>query len=110
MITDQEIERCFDFLLDSAIKIAEARHNKVYTDEMRKVVWSTLRRESDEKTQAEHDAYAYAHPKYQEHLKAMAEAEKQYELLRSQREAAKSKVEAWRTFSANERGAHRAVA
>ena len=109
MITDQEIERCFDFLRDSAVKIAKARHNKVYTEEIRKAIWSSLRRQSEEKTQAEHDAFAYAHETYQSHIKVMADAAYEFELLRAQREAAVSKIEAWRTSSANERGAHRAV-
>lgn len=106
----EEIERAFDFLRDSAPKIADARRDKVYTEERRKVVWSELRRICNEGTQAEKDAFAYAHEKFQEHVEAMADAARQYELLYAQRQAALAKIEAWRTSSANERGAHRAVA
>lgn len=109
MITEQDIQNCFDFLRDSAPKIAVARLNKVRTEEMRKVVWSQLRRECTEGTQAERDAYAYAHDLYIQHIDEMAEAAKQFELLRAQREAAIAKIDAWRTSSANERGASRAA-
>lgn len=109
MISEQEIQKCFDFLRDSAPAIANARHAKVKTEEMRKVIWSQLRRESDDKTQAERDAYAYAHDLYVIHINEMAKAAEQFQLLYAQREAALSKIEAWRTASANERGAHRAA-
>ena len=107
IITEQEIHKCFDFLRDSAPAIANARHAKVKTEEMRKVIWSQLRRESDAKTEAQKDAYAYAHDLYIMHIDEMAEAAKQFQLLHAQREAAISKIDAWRTSSANERGAHR---
>ena len=110
MISEAEVHRCFDFLRDSAEKIADARHAKVRTEELRKVIWSELRRISEAKTQAEKDAYASAHPRYKQHIDEMANAAREFELLRAQREGALSKLEAWRTFSANERGAHRAVA
>lgn len=109
MITEQDIERCFDFLRDSAPKIAMARHDKVKSEEMRKVVWSQLRRQCEEKTQAEKDAFAYAHQTYIDHIEYMAEAAKEFQLLLAQREAAISKIDAWRTASANERGAARAA-
>lgn len=107
MIDEDEIHRCFDFLRDSAKDIAEARHAKVKCEEMRKVVWSQLRRESEDKTQAEKDAYAYAHDLYIMHIDELANAARKFELLRAQREAAISKLESWRTFSANERGAQK---
>lgn len=109
MITEAEIQRCFDFLRDSAPAIANARHAKVKTEEMRKVVWSQLRREAPDKTQAEKDAYAYAHDLYILHIDEMAKAAQEFQLLYAQREAAMSKIEAWRTYCANERGAQRAA-
>ena len=109
MITEKEIQRCFDFLRDSAPAIAEARHNKVRLEEMRKVIWSELRLLFSEGTAADKDALAYAHPKYARHIEEMAKAARDFQLLYAQREAAISKISAWQTHSANERGAHRAV-
>lgn len=110
MITEDDVSKAFDFLRDSAKDIADARHNKVRAEEMRKVIWSQLRRECNEKTQSEKDAYAYSHDLYILHIDEMAEAARKFEHLRALREAALSKIEAWRTASANERGAYRAVA
>jgi len=108
-LTDEDIQRAFDFLRDSAPKIAAARANKVRTEERRKIVWSHLRRSCKEGTQAERDAYAYAHENYEKHIEDMSVAVEAFELLRAQREAANAKIEAWRTSSANERGAARAA-
>lgn len=107
MISEQDIQRAFDFLRDSAPAIANARHAKVKTEEMRKVIWSQLRRQCEEKTQAEKDAFAYAHQMYIDHIETMADAAREFQLLLAQREAAISKIDAWRTASANERGASR---
>lgn len=109
MITEKEIQRCFDFLRDSAPVIAQARHNKVRLDELRKVIWSELRMQAPDGNVAEKDAWAYAHSTYREHIEEMANAAREFQLLYAQREAASSKISAWQTHSANERGAHRAV-
>ncbi len=109
MIAQKDIERCFDFLRDSAAQIADARMNKVRTEEMRKVIWSEMRRACNEGTQAERDAFAYASEQYKSHIEEMAQAARAFELLKAQREAAIAKIDAWRTSSANERGAQRAI-
>ena len=109
MIKQEEIQRCFDFLRDSAPLIADARMNKVRTEEMRKVIWSEMRRSCNEGTQAERDAFAYASEQYKNHIEEMAKAAREFELLKARREAAIAKIDAWRTSSANERGAQRAV-
>lgn len=109
MITNEEIQRAFDFLRESAPKIADARHDKVRMSELRKVIWSELRIQAPEGNIAEKDAWAYAHKRYKEHIDEMANAERRFQLLYAQREAATSKISAWQTYSANERGAHRAA-
>jgi len=107
MITDDDIQRAFDFLRDSAPKIANARYEKVRTEELRKVIWSEIRQGLETGPQAERDAYAYAHPDYRSHIEIMATAAGAFSLLHAQREAAIARIDAWRTVSANERGAAR---
>lgn len=109
MITEQEIQRCFDYLRDSASEIADARHDKVRLDELRKVIWSELRLQAPDGTASDKDSWAYAHETYKEHVEKMADAARKFQFLYSMREAASSKIAAWQTASANERGAHRAV-
>ena len=110
MITQDEIQKCFDFLRDSAPAIANARYAKVKSEELRKVIWSEIRNGITTGPQSERDAYAYAHKDYRDHIETMAEAAREFQMLYSQREAAIAKIEAWRTSSANERGAHRVAA
>lgn len=109
MISQQEIEKCFDFLRDSAPAIANARYAKVKSEELRKVIWSEIRNGIETGPQSERDAYAYAHKGYRDHIETMANASREFQLLFSQREAAIAKIDAWRTSSANERGASRAA-
>lgn len=109
MITEPEIQRAFDFLRDSATKIADARYHKVYTEERKKAVFSELFRQAPDGPVASKEAYAYAHQDYENHIAEMARAARDFELLRAQREAAIAKIDAWRTASANERGASRAA-
>lgn len=106
MISDEHIQKALDFLRDSSPQIADARYHKTRTEELRKAVWAEVRRECDG-PQSQRDAEAYASKAYREHVNQMAEAAREYELLYAQRKAAEAKIEAWRSFSANQRGMER---
>lgn len=109
MINQQDIERCFDYLRDSAPAIANARYAKVKSEELRKVIWSEVRNTITTGPQAEKNAYAYAHKDYRDHIETMAKAAGEFQKLHAEREAAIAKIDAWRTSSANERGSWRAA-
>lgn len=109
MLTEKEIMQAFDYLRDSAVEAAQARYDKTYHEQMRKAVKATMYRLSTASTIAGKEAEAYASEEYKAAVEKMAEADKAYELVRARREAAVARIEAWRTFCANNRGAHIAV-
>jgi len=110
MLTEKEIMQAFDYLRDSAIEAAQARYDKTYYEQLRKTIKAEMIRRSTETSIAAKEQDAYASQEYRTVCEQMAEADKAYELVRARREAAVARIEAWRTFCANNRGAHGAVA
>lgn len=103
MIQDEEAERAVDFLRDSAEKAACARAERAFAEEYRKSM-KALIMSHHEGSVALQERNAYSDPKYIAHLEAIRAAVFQDELMRSQREAAQAKIQAWQTQSANLRG------
>jgi disulfide oxidoreductase YuzD len=103
MISDDDAERAVDFLRDNAAKCAQAKANRIYMEEMRKVVKAQLMRENDDSPLGAQERDAYAEPRYQQHLKALKEAVEQDEYMRWMMTAADAKIEGWRTQCANQR-------
>lgn len=96
--------KALDFIRDNAVRYAQAKANVVYMTEYRKTMKATLMNEAYEaKTQSEKEAYAYAHPRYIEHLKALQEAVAEAEALRWLMVAAEAKIEVYRTLEATKR-------
>lgn len=92
-----------DFLRDNASEAGEARANRLYLDDYSKSLVALLMTERALDSLGAQERYAKAHPKYLAHLEALkiaiAEDEKQRYLM----EAAKVKIEVWRSLSARER-------
>ena len=103
MISDTDVEKAIDYLRDNARKEAQARANYEYVSEYRKVLKSQIMRENTSEAIGNQEARAYADPRYIEHLKAIKEAAETWEYLRFMREAARAKLDAWQTQSANNR-------
>ena len=61
IMTEIDPQKAVDYLRDNAEKYAEAKASRVYLEEFRKSKKSLLMLQSDEKTQAGKEAYAYAH-------------------------------------------------
>lgn len=102
MITEQDVEKAVDYLRSNATHAAQARAERIYMEEYRKVVKATIMREQEQAANAQ-EARAYADPRYAEHLKVMKEAIAKDEYCRWMMAAAEAKIEAWRTQQANER-------
>lgn len=102
MITELEIERALDFMRDNATKAAQAKANRAYMVEYRKVVKAQVMRESPGSLGSQ-EAEAYASQKYIEHLQAMKAAIEQDEYLTWMMAAAEAKISAWQTQSRNQR-------
>jgi hypothetical protein len=103
MISDDEIERALDYLRDHAEDAAQAKANKIYLTEYRKVKKAELMRRSNHEAVNAQEVYAYAHSEYQEFLAGLREAVYQDAKHDFLREAANAKIEAWRTEQANQR-------
>jgi hypothetical protein len=95
------------YLVDSAAEIAAAKADLVRCENMLRVVKSLSMRNCDEKSAAAQEREAYASPEYKSAIMELAEVTMEYEKLRALREAAKMRIEYWRSLNANQRSAER---
>ena len=103
MITDIEKEKAVDYLRDNATKAAQAKANRIYLEEYRKVIKAQLMRENTSESLGAQEAIAYSNDKYVAHLQAMKEAIEKDEYHRWMLTAAEAKIEAWRTQQSTNR-------
>lgn len=95
-----------NFIRDIAPKIAKVRSERVYMEEYRKTLKSKLMARAMKEgvsSLGDREAYAYAHPEYEQLLKGLAEAVDQDEKLRWQIVAAQAKIEIWRSAESSRR-------
>lgn len=104
MITDEDIEKCVDYLARSAKDAAIARANREYLTEYRKSLIAIIASEVNEGAEATRERQARSHKRYLDFLEGYKEAVRVDEEMRFLRVAAEAKIEAYRTFSANSRG------
>lgn len=104
-MTEHDISpfKALDFIRDNAPVYAAAKANVVYMTEFRKTVKATLMFDCAENTIAAKEAYAYAHPDYKKHLKALEEAIYEAERLRWLMVGAEAKIEVWRSLESSAR-------
>jgi hypothetical protein len=107
MINDAKLEKVLDWLTASAKPAAQARANRIYVEEYRKTLKALLMQRSELPSVAAQEVAAYAHPEYQEHLKALREAVEQDETYRWRLTAAEASIEIWRSENANRRTAEK---
>jgi hypothetical protein len=92
-----------DFLRDNAGPAGQARADRLYLDDYTKSLMALLMSERALDSLGAQERYARAHPTFLQHLEglkvAIAEDEKQRYLM----EAAKVKIEVWRSLQARER-------
>ena len=103
MISDEEIEKALDYLRDNSTPAAQARANRIYMEEYRKVVKAQLMGKSNETAVGAQERFAYAHEDYNKHLEAMRTAIEMDERHRFLLQAASAKIDAWRTEQSNYR-------
>ena len=102
-ITDDEIDKALDYLRDNARDAAQAKANRIYIEEYRKVVKAKLMKEHASMSAVLQEREAYSDPRYAQHLEAIKQAVEADEGHRFLRGAAEAKIEAWRTQSSNTR-------
>jgi translation elongation factor EF-Ts len=103
VITDDDIEKAVEYLRSNARAAAQAKANRIYAEEYRKVIKGQIMREHSNVALGAQEAIAYSDPRYAQHLKAIQEAVEKDEYNRWMMTAAEAKVEAWRTQQANQR-------
>lgn len=107
MSVQHKAEKATQYLIDSAAEIAAAKGDLVRCENMLRVVKALAMKHSGETSAAAQEREAYASEQYQNAVNELAEVARDYEKLRSLREAAKMQIEFWRSYNANHRGAER---
>jgi hypothetical protein len=92
-----------DYIRDNAKQYAIAKANVTYMMEYRKSLKAILMRECEDKTESAKMSYAYSHPRYLNHLKALQDAVAAAEHLRWWMVGAEAKIEVWRSLEATNR-------
>ena len=110
-MTEQDISpfKALDFIRDNASEYAQAKANVIYMTEYRKTVKAMLMASSSEKTESAKETYAYSHPDYKAHLKALDRAVGECERLRWLMVAAEAKIAVWRSLESSNRAEGRAT-
>jgi hypothetical protein len=90
-------------LWESAPKLAQAKANRVYIEEMRKTLKAQLMKASGASSIGAQEAEAYSHPDYVAHLKALQEAVQIEETLRWRMVTDQASVEVWRSLESSAR-------
>ena len=95
-MTEEEAMRCIDYIRDHAPKFAEAKAQTTYLENFLKSKKAMLMAE-ETGTLGAKEAYAYAHPDYEQQLKALQMATEEEEKLKYMLIAAQLRVEVWKT-------------
>ena len=103
MINDDEIEKAVDWLKENSESSANARATRIYLEEYRKSLKALIMKEHLLIPVSAQEREAYADERYIKHLDALKIAIKQDEKMKFLRASADAKIEAWRTFQANNR-------
>jgi len=104
MISDEEAEKAADYIRDNATRAAEAHATRIYLTEYRKSMKAILMADKLLDALGAQERYAYSHQKYLKHLDALREAIAEDKKMEWMMKAAETKIDVWRSQSANSRG------
>lgn len=99
--------KALDFMRDNAVRLAQAKANRVYCEEFRKTLKARLMKSCGSEAIGAQEREAYAAPEYAAHLEALREAVRAEEELRWMMVAAQAKVEVWRSLESSNRAMDR---
>ena len=103
IVTDESVEKALDYLRDSAGPIGDAKARTVLAGHMVKIVEALMIKDSEATSDSKRQANARASSRYHEAIMEDAIAAGEIEKLRSLRDAAAARIEAWRSEQANYR-------
>jgi hypothetical protein len=95
--------RAVDYLIEKSKEYAQAKAERAHLEHFRKSKKALLMNACTEKAIAAREQFAYSHPEYIEVLAGIKAAIEREELLRWRLEAARLRVEVWRSENANNR-------
>jgi hypothetical protein len=91
--------KAIDYVIANAGKFAQAKANRIYLEEFRKSKKALLMNKCDEKTVNAREQYAYSHDEYLALLEGLKAAIEVEEKLKWELEAARLRVEIFKTQS-----------
>jgi len=106
MINDSRAEKAVEYLRDNAKHYGQAKANRIYLEEFRKVKKALGMKDAEldgVNSAAAQEREAYAGADYLELITGLRAAVEAEERIRWEMEAARMTVEVWRTQSANNR-------
>ena len=103
MTTYAKVEEALKTMRELSRPLAEAKANRVHIEQFRKSKKAILFSECEEKTIADRENYAYAHPDYLELLEGLKVAVQEEEALKWRMKAAELYIEVWRSQEASNR-------
>ena len=103
IVTDESVEKALDYLRDSAGPIGDAKARAVLAGHRVKIVEALMTKDSEATSDSKRQADARASSRYHEAVTEDAIAAGELEKLRSLRDAAGARIEAWRSEQANYR-------
>lgn len=108
-MSHEDPNKAVDYILSNAGKFAQAKGQRVYLEEFRKSKKAILMAQSGAKTAVEREQYAYAHEDYLGLLGGLKAAVEVEEEIKWKLEAARIRVEIWRSQEASNRVQDRTV-
>jgi hypothetical protein len=103
IVSEEDCDRAVDYIRDHAKTSAQARGELIYLEGFGKSLKAMLMKHSDSKSAAGQERDAYASDKWSEHCGLLRDATVTYETERGLIDAAKMRIEVWRSESANNR-------
>lgn len=94
---DIDPTRAIEYIQKNAGVYAEAKSNRVHIEGYLKYLKASLMNKSDSSSLGAKETYAYSHPDYLQQLEAMKVAVETEERMKYLLEAAKLKIEVWKT-------------
>ena len=101
--------KAIDYIIANAQKFAEAKANRVFLDEFRKSKKALLMAQSGAEAANAREQFAYGHPEYIELLEGIKAAVEIEEKLKWELEAARLRVDVWRSQETSNRMQERAT-
>lgn len=99
----------YEKLVKLGTEWAECKYASDLLDDGKKPMISKLGAECPEKSQSAREAHAFAHPKYEEYCKKLAEANKAEAVAKVKYSSAITYADLMRTVAANERATNRSA-